>query len=83
MGRADDWSGRLTELGPFWEMRASNEAARKAGSGAHTATRIDNLQFDEGSSEQSRLGLMADGEGPLPNRSSSQGPASAALRFNY
>ena len=39
-------------------MWASNEAAKKAGSGTHIAIRIDNLQFDEGSDEQSRVDLM-------------------------
>ena len=42
-------------------MRASNEAAKKAANGTHIAIRIDNLQFDEGSSEQSRLDLMVKG----------------------
>ena len=36
-------------------MLASNEAAKKAGSGTHIAIRIDNLQFDEGFDEQSRV----------------------------
>ena len=35
-------------------MWASNEAAKKAGSGTHIAIRIDNLRFDEGPDEQSR-----------------------------
>ena len=42
-------------------MRASNEAAKKAANGTHTAIRIDNLQFDEGSDETPRLDLMAKG----------------------
>ena len=42
-------------------MWASNEAAKKAANGTHIAIRIDNLQFDEGSSEQSRLDLMVKG----------------------
>ena len=40
-------------------MWASNEAAKKAGNGTHIAIRIDNLRFDEGSDEQSRVDLMA------------------------
>ena len=40
-------------------MWASNEAAKKAGSGTHIAIRIDNLRrFDEGSDEKSRVDLM-------------------------
>ena len=42
-------------------MWASNEAGKKAGSGTHIAIRIDNLRFDEGSDEQSRVGLMVKG----------------------
>ena len=42
-------------------MRASNEAAKKAANGTHTAIHIGNLQFDEGSNETSRLDLMAKG----------------------
>ena len=45
-------------------MWASNEAAKKAANGTHIADiaiRIDKLQFDEGSSEQSRLDLMVKG----------------------
>ena len=41
--------------------RQSNEAAKKAANGTHIAISIDNLQFDEGSSEQSRLDLMVKG----------------------
>ena len=40
-------------------MWASNEAAKKAGSGTHIAIRIDNLRFDEGSGKNSRVDLMA------------------------
>ena len=39
-------------------MWASNEAAQKAGNGTHTAIRIDNLRFDEGSDDKSRVDLM-------------------------
>ena len=39
-------------------MWASNEAAQKAGSGTHIAIRIDNLRFDEGSDDKSRVDLM-------------------------
>ena len=48
-------------------MWAPNEAAKKAANGTHTAIRIDNLQFDEGSSETPRLsgGPGGDGEGWL------------------
>ena len=42
-------------------MLASNEAAKKAANSKHIAIRIDNLQFDEGSSEQSRLDLVVKG----------------------
>ena len=42
-------------------MWASNEAAQKAGNGTHTAIRIDNLRFDEGSDDKSRVGLVVDG----------------------
>ena len=41
-------------------MWASNEAARKAGDGTHIAVRIDNLQFDEGLDDSSRVDLMVD-----------------------
>ena len=41
-------------------MWASNEAAQKAGNGTHTAIRIDNLRFDEGSDDKSRVDLMVD-----------------------
>ena len=42
-------------------MRASNEAAQKAGNGTHIAIRIDNLRFDEGSDGKSRVvGLLFD-----------------------
>ena len=51
----------MTELRRFLKMRASNEAAKKAANGTHIAIRIDNLQFDEGSSETSRLDLMVKG----------------------
>jgi len=40
-------------------MWASNEAAKQAGDGTHIAIRIDNLRFDEGPDEQSRVDLMA------------------------
>ena len=39
-------------------MWASNEAAKKAGNRTHIAIRIDNLRFDEGSDDQSRVDLM-------------------------
>ena len=39
-------------------MRASIEAARKAGSGTHIAIRIDNLRYDEGSDDKLRMDLM-------------------------
>ena len=39
-------------------MWASNEAAKKTGDGTHIAIRIDNLRFDEGSDDQSRVDLM-------------------------
>ena len=42
-------------------MWASTEAAKKAANGTHIAIRIGNLQFYEGSSEQSRLDLMVKG----------------------
>ena len=42
-------------------MWASNEAAQKAGNGTHTAIRIDNLRFDEGTDDKSRVDLMVDG----------------------
>ena len=42
-------------------MWASIEAAQKAGIGTHTAIRIDNLRFDEGTDESSRVDLMVDG----------------------
>ena len=42
-------------------MWASNEAAKKAANGTHTAIRIDNLQFDESSDETSRLDLLVTG----------------------
>ena len=42
-------------------MWTSNEAAKMAANGTHTASRIDNLQFGEGSSETSRLGMMVKG----------------------
>ena len=41
-------------------MWASNEAAQKAGNGTHIAIRIDNLRFDEGSDDKSRVDLMVD-----------------------
>ena len=41
-------------------MWASNEAAQKAGNATHIAIRIDNLRFDEGSDEKSRVDLMVD-----------------------
>ena len=41
-------------------MWASNEAAQKAGNRTHTAIRIDNLRFDEGSDDKSRVDLMVD-----------------------
>jgi len=42
-------------------MWASIEAAQKAGNGTHSAIRIDNLRFDEGTDESSRVDLMVDG----------------------
>ena len=36
-------------------MRASVEAAQKAGNGTHTAVCIGNLRFDEGTDESSRV----------------------------
>ena len=39
-------------------MWASNDAAKKAANGTHTAIRIGSLQFDEGSDETPRLDLM-------------------------
>ena len=41
-------------------MWAPNEAAQKAGNGTHIAIRIDNLRFDEGPDDKSRVGLMVD-----------------------
>ena len=37
------------------------DSAKKAANGTHTAIRIGNLQFDEGSDEAPRLGIMAKG----------------------
>ena len=39
-------------------MWASNEAARKAGSGTHIALHIDNLRYDEDPDGKSRVDLM-------------------------